>query len=567
MMWGLANLWKEGKEGGYFIRHGRNPVNDFPARDDREASHEVTGSQISNFFEKAFPCLYPYGTGGMEAPRRVAVDLREHVQWSLRYHDRRFRRHETFSFVAFGILQRRQALGSARIQIRRSNFERDVAIISSITAEQLDKSQREEEAHIPISDPAVRLLRSHVHATATRVQGSDQARFQIRSQIWSTVLKHGPPTLWLTWNPSDIHDPLVQVFAGKDIDLDKFIATIGPDAEERARTIAGDPYAASRFFHFMVRTILETLLQIRTTSQSVKAGKGVLGQVSAYIGSVESQGRGTLHLHLLLWLRHTPSPAELRALLQNEEFRNQVKAYIQANIRSYLPGLETAESVKAIPKERDIAYNRPPQPGVEDYDEQLSQFELKLARAEQIHSCKPRRCLVYKQGQLTCKCGAPFPCSEDDYVQANGEWRSKRLYGYVNGWNPAILVNARCNNDIKLLTNGADTRNITFYVACYSAKKQGKSHNLSAILASGYAYDKEHQRAEYANSLRDQQRLLLFRMAHAINREQELASVMVISYLMGWGDVYRSHSYSPIFWSTFMGALLAAHPSLRTEQR
>ncbi|RDX46829.1 hypothetical protein OH76DRAFT_1355491 [Lentinus brumalis] len=566
MLWGLANLWKEGKEGGYLVRHGSQPVSDF-AGGHVEGTGDDSEWMVPNFIERAFPCLYPYGTGGMEARRPVPVDMREHVRWALQYHDRRFRRHETFPFVVFGILQRRQALGSARVQMRRRNFEQDARILSSITLEQLEKARREEEAHLPITDPAVQLLRRHVHATASRMQGSDQARYQIRSQIWSTVLKFGPPVLWVTWNPSDLHDPLAQVFAGNEIDLDAFVATSGPSVEERARTIAADPYAASKFFHFMVKTILETLLQVRTTTHTVKSAEGVLGRVAAYVGSVESQGRGTLHLHLLLWLRNTPSPEELCRLLQDEEFRSRMVRFIRANIHSYLPGLESAQSVKAIPKESDIAYNRPPHPDAGDYDNQLAAFELRVARAEQVHTCKPRRCLVLKKGRLQCKRRAPFPCSDDDIVLPNGEWRSKRLFGYMNSWLPAVSVNARCNNDIKLLTSGADTRNITFYVACYSAKKQGKSHNLSAILADGFAYHEAHPKPEYLNSLLDQQRLLLFRMANSINREQELAAVMVISYLMGWGDVYRSHSYTPVFWSAFSAALLKEFPTLRKVEQ
>jgi hypothetical protein len=33
MRWGLANMWKDGREGGYAVRHGRQPVSDFPPPD------------------------------------------------------------------------------------------------------------------------------------------------------------------------------------------------------------------------------------------------------------------------------------------------------------------------------------------------------------------------------------------------------------------------------------------------------------------------------------------------------------------------------------------------------
>ena len=132
----------------------------------------------------------------------------------------------------------------------------------------------------------------------------------------------------------------------------------------------------------------------------------------------------------------------------------------------------------------------------------------------------------------------------------------------MNGWIPGLLVNARCNNDAKLLTNGRDTKNITYYVTSYAAKKQGKSFNMSAVLAQGLAYHTSHPIPEYIEHLQEMSRLLIFRLVHAINREQELAAVMVIAYLMGWGDTYRSHTYSPIFWSTFSGTLLKTFPYL-----
>ena len=44
-----------------------------------------------------------------------------------------------------------------------------------------------------------------------RIQGSDQAHYRLRSEIWSTSTVLGPPSLWITINPSDLHDPIAQV--------------------------------------------------------------------------------------------------------------------------------------------------------------------------------------------------------------------------------------------------------------------------------------------------------------------------------------------------------------------
>ncbi|OCH93889.1 hypothetical protein OBBRIDRAFT_723907 [Obba rivulosa] len=252
----------------------------------------------------------------------------------------------------------------------------------------------------------------------------------------------------------------------------------------------------------------------------------------------------------------------MHELLQSEAFRARIVAYIQANLRAHVNGLETWEDIKNIPNETDIAYARPPNPDAPDYTDQLADFERRLVRSQQLHTCDLRRCLVPdRRGYFRCKRRAPFELSDTDSISASGEWKQKCTYEYLNGWIPGILLNARCNNDGKLLTNGADTKNCTYYITKYALKKQLKHFNMSAVMAKGYAYHVE--RSSYTESLRDHQRLLLFRLVHTLNREQELAAPMVISYLMGWGDVYRSHHYSVVYWSSFLKALYKAFPELR----
>ncbi|THH14530.1 hypothetical protein EW146_g5811 [Bondarzewia mesenterica] len=382
MLYGLSNLWNDGVEGGYAIKHGKQPVKDYGRpRPNEPHTYNPNGS---NFFEKAFPALFPYGRGGIEADREVSLSFTEHARHLLRYHDRRFRSHETFPFVVFGIEQRRDALQSARIQMRRKNFEADSQLLSTITKEKLAKAQEEEDANRPLTDLAVRLLRKQVHATAARVKGSDSARHQLRSQIWSTSAEKGPPSMWVTINPCDLHDPIAQVFAGEDIDMDQFIAASGPDKVRRAENIANDPYAASKFFHFLINTVFESLFRITVSGGGrIEAEKGVLGKVAAYFGTVESQGRGSLHLHLLIWLEGAPSSRKMQDLLRFESFRQRVTNFIAANIRAFAPGVGSKSEICNLPNETEIAYGRPPNPDSSDYNEQLRQWELRVIRCKQ----------------------------------------------------------------------------------------------------------------------------------------------------------------------------------------
>lgn len=201
-----------------------------------------------------------------------------------------------------------------------------------------------------------------------------------------------------------------------------------------------------------------------------------------------------------------------------------------------------------------VAWSRPPCLDAEDY-------ELQVARAKQIHTCEICWCLVPDySGHLKCKRQAPFKISKEDKIDKTGNWSPKYLFGFTNGWVSSIAICVHCNNDGKLLTRGADTKNISFYITMYAVKKQGKNHNMSVIFTKGFTYHSKH--TSYVASLKDQQYLLLFHLIHMINQEQELAAPMVILYLMGCGDTYIFHHYTPIYWSSFVSVLLQAHSNL-----
>lgn len=558
MLYALSQVKQPGDEGGYAVRHGRRPVRDFGLP--RQGEH--VDVHTKNPLAAAYPCLWPYAEGGIEAERQVKVSFAAHVRWCLQYYDRRFATHHSFPFVVFGIEQKRQALKSARLQMQRRNFEADARTLSTITYHDMEKAQAEEDHGQRISDPRVHLLKKHMFATSSRVMGSDHMRAGYRSQIWSTSIFLNPPTLWTTWNFCDIHDPLVQVLAGENINMDAFIRTAGPSAEKRAQNVAKNPYAAAKFFHFVSATMLRTLFGIYTKGGRVISQKSILGHLNGYFGVVEAQGRGTLHLHMMMWLKNAPTADEMAALLKTESFRDQICQYIGANLRSHLSAMTSLQEIKAIPRESDLAYSRPPHPDASLFEQEMAELELRLVRSQQVHTCKTTTCLRFnRHGQVVCKRNAPWPLTTEDFVSPNGKWGSRRTYGFLNTWNPVVMPYLRCNHDIKLLTNGSETKDCGWYITCYQTKKQNKSHNRSALLSKAFAY--HDLDTTYLDDIRQRNRLLIFRACNAINKEQELSAPQVVSYLMGWGDVYRSHQYVPLYWTSVVSALIKEYPLLR----
>jgi len=105
MMYALANLHDSSQEGGYVVRHSRTATTNFGQ------------TAARNPLAAAFPVLFPYGVGGIESERKVKLSLREHAQWALQYYDRRFATHHLFPFVLFALIQKCEAMYSARLQM------------------------------------------------------------------------------------------------------------------------------------------------------------------------------------------------------------------------------------------------------------------------------------------------------------------------------------------------------------------------------------------------------------------------------------------------------------------
>ena len=553
----MANMRANANEEPYAVRHGYPPLNEFRT--------DGTGNEQKNLLAGAYPVLFPYGIGCIEGDQERQIGFNEHVRWALEYHDRRFRHHPSFAFVVFNMSQRREMLRTAKLKMRRAAFTRFATLMQTLTVQDFKRAEEEERRNEPLSDARIRFLRMELFSSGRHVIGSDESRVSLRARIWGTSIMYGGPGLFLTVNLNDTHDPVFQVLAGEDIDLNAFNRLHGPDRVQRARNIAKDPYAAAKGFHYIVRTMLRTLLGIDSTGKRVKAEMGILGRLSAYFGVVEAQGRGSLHVHMLLWLQNTPTTQEMQDLLRTTHFREKLSTFLDKNVRAHLDGMASAEDIDAIVRDAEAGYARPPDPDEDDFEERMEADERTLARAQQVHHCKRSTCLNYnKHGQVVCKRRAPFPLAQNTWVDAEGGWGVKRLYGYFNSWVPALMPILRCNHDLKLLTSGRDTRATTWYCTNYSTKKQDRSHNRSALLAETFAFHTKTK--DYADDICERGRLLLFRCLKTLNTSRELSGPQVMSYLMGYDDDIASHKYATLYWNAVATSLKKTFPEFGTTQ-
>ncbi|KAF7288212.1 ATP-dependent DNA helicase [Mycena chlorophos] len=193
------------KKPDYGVRPGSSYINEYP----RETNGQRTDGGIANpnHLLGAFPCLFPYGYGGLEVDRQGDVPYATHIRWCLQYDDARFRRDLHFVFQVFGVDQKRKAAGSACIQVRTSTYHANEAAFHRLRAEDFVKASKEEAQRLPISNPIIRSLRKQLTAVRARVMGTDESRIAIRAQVWGMILQFNPPTLWMTVNLSDTGCP------------------------------------------------------------------------------------------------------------------------------------------------------------------------------------------------------------------------------------------------------------------------------------------------------------------------------------------------------------------------
>ena len=229
--------------------------------------------------------------------------------------------------MVFNLLQRRDACFHAQLIATRSYFQTSADEIQSLTSKDIEIALENHLKRIYNTESNSRLnkLLQHIKTIGGRVMGSAYSRTALRTRIHALIYNQGLPSIFLTINPADIHSPVALYFAGVDLNLDNIQGEQLMDAYKRAEIVASHPVATAKYFHVLITNILTTMIS-----------GGVLGPIKAYFGTVESQGRGSLHLHLLIWLDHDMKPTDLQENIQHVNFREKLKAYLEDIIKEDL---------------------------------------------------------------------------------------------------------------------------------------------------------------------------------------------------------------------------------------
>jgi hypothetical protein len=257
-------------------------------------------------FPAMLPWLFPYGLGGIGndmIPHNISTMA--HKRLLLMYHDKRFQMDPHFPLIAFNHEQIQQSTTGGYLTTKKSSFnsvtERllnlDMQVISSINKRLASgervKPETEQEKE------CFQLLKD-LYSVGGHVQGSTTSKKYMRNEVWSLISHIGAPSWFITLSPADGKHPICLYFADTNTEFRPEL-TFSPEC---STLIAKNPVAAARFFHFICENFIKHVL-------GVGSNPGLYGETDAYDGKVEQQGRLTLHLHLLLWIKGALSPQDI----------------------------------------------------------------------------------------------------------------------------------------------------------------------------------------------------------------------------------------------------------------
>jgi len=158
-----------------------------------------------------------------------------------------------------------------------------------------------ETGHIhTLSDPTLQWLMETTAIANGLVRGSQQYIRDRRNEICALFFRFGGPQFFITINPDDLRHPLVLAMRGDISNV--WRPTVTRDFlryhRMRCKLVANNPTLQAKFFDTIFRAVIEVPFGFGRESKV-----GVFGEVVAHYDMIESQGKGMLHGHGLIWLK------------------------------------------------------------------------------------------------------------------------------------------------------------------------------------------------------------------------------------------------------------------------
>ncbi|KAF8073350.1 hypothetical protein FPV67DRAFT_1410129, partial [Lyophyllum atratum] len=329
--------------------------------------------------------------------------------------------------------------------------------------------------------------------------------------------------------------------------------------------IARNPIVCAKFFNIYIKAFLHALLAWRSDPNDVQ--QGILGHVRGHYGCVEQQGRGSLHVHFLLWVTGSLDPDDLKQRMMNDpDFERTLFAYLDDAIANSVPE-------DPNPNTPDDCLASHPCSVRTDLDADEIQRQKRLRRLA-------TRCQTHVHGKTCFKyCKDDRPEDRDcrfdldpsnvradsSFDRESGDINLRKVNGMINNYNDLILDSMACNMDIKFIGSGASAKAIIHYITDYISKPKMQCHASYVVLERASRMMNKYSTDDDVSVVRAKK--LLQRCAYEMIACQELSAQQVASFVMDYEDHFTSHDYNSLYWPTFEIHLDRQHPSPECRYR
>jgi Helitron helicase-like domain at N-terminus len=503
-----------------------------------------------DFFPKTFPTLFPYGRGG---PRSVGDQAVNHTlkQWSrtmLQRHGGRFAKHPVFLFFVFNKLVRASNRRVSMARMKKATFRKLETLYDGLNIEKLRNASEEMRKSGRTTDRDINTLLRELSIYGYAQPMSNDTRLEMRRKINSLCIYTGLPSIWFTINPNDINNPIKLILAaGRHRDRARareLLRNLKNGLELTSLSI-NDPVSSAMFFFREITLFFKHF--VRTGQDSV------YGRVSHYYGAVETNERGSLHLHGFLWLEGNDDQANLvndMSNPDNEAYKRKVESYIDDVFSECLDESEGRE-IRKTRKVTEVSTEL-----IHDYSFLKETFEAEsnfAAFCSQIHTHSPT-CLKYfvkeissgsidREKRHPCRFRAPWKIVDKTFFTEEGLLEVKRNHHMVNRYNKCMAIALRHNHDISMILTRKQGLALVFYGTNYATKLNTPMWRRMTFAADIYREINERDDSNSEKTSTDRTREFLLRVANRVFTERELSSVEVANHLLGYETDYTNVKY------------------------
>lgn len=526
------------------------------------------------WYDSQWCVLFPNRKGAPDDKRNriTPYSLHEWAKFAMNHRDDRFRTHPMFLLWLTNLLQRKAVVTRAQFKLNGAGYQEESELLNKINTDMIiEAATKKTTEHI--EDKNVKALTKKLEVFTSSIAGTRFARRGMERDIRSLLLYLGFPRLFVTINPHDLNSSLVLYYANKSERIDIPSSQL-PGWFERMEIAINNPVACAKFFDRVITAFLQHLIIGLGPN-----GGGVFGEVDAYYGTVEAQGRGTLHFHSMIWLKNFPGNEELELRLKCPCFRKKLTEYLDSIICASLPDLP--EHLKTTKPKGDYLST---DPSFSVSSEEFKHHVYTIQKSAMIHS----HAATCFKGIDPTKCrfdfDVPKPLFEETTVTEKGDIKLKRNDGLLNQGNEYILFATKSNMDAQFMLNSDDAKGAALYITKYITKDDSRSKNIAALLglarntiarrkkfeedeknktensAIAGASDSQTGKASEVDDTdvkftADDTRRVFINVFGQSNNFSEMSAPQAASYILGTKDRYTSHSFTSLFIGDFLCAI------------